>query len=1536
MKRTFYWFLTAGTLFLGMVCMTSLLAQEAGTEKPAAAFPPEFEQFREGRSPGEKITLTLHGVPFTFVWVPGGSLTRDELNVLDPKNAEKRRRYSALQTPQVAGFWMLETEVTMEMFRKLIAPEIGDLCKEDRVRDENKMGSQEGAGPENPGYEITDAHPVTCIYWSQARIFARKVTNVLQEHRRDFSVELPSAFQWFRAAGYFAQERDGASQVSDFLEQGWFWENSRHSAHPVGQKKPNELGIFDLFGNVQEWCRGPDDNVVSCGGSWRQSTLSPAVLWACSQESVSCRNSALGMRLVLKPPLGYGPAVFDSGIDPGAEKTCVIDGVKFRFRWCPPGKFGIGRRNVMPSLVPHDVIFSRGFWILDSEVTNRMWSRIMGEAPADEKLADHPKTQISWEDCRRFCAALSQKMNFCVTLPTEAQWEYACCAGKYGDFPSREIFKYANLKGKKDGRSGKTELLDAEFLDQFEKTAPVRSFPGNAWGICDMIGNVQEWCLDGYGFWSHQMQVDPHGLMTGKERCVRGGSWQTPAKNADPAYRFALPNHEKADDLGFRIVVLPNSKPVSPEKMAEHLRFLSTPIAELTKPAETAGSQKTDTKPDAPKPDAPKPDVPKPDVPKSDVPKSDVPKSDVPKSDVPKSDVPKSDVPKMKEERPAFREGAGPIESMDISTSFPPEFEQFREGRSPGEKITLTLHGVPFTFVWVPGGSLIPPELSSNLHGEAALKAPKPEISGFWMLETEVTMKMFRKFMESGAWENRPDQAIVWNGRGMVNEPGRGPEDPGFKVTDEYPVTCIHWTEALSFAEWISHALKECGCTADLPTHSQWVLAARYSGRHGTRNSELSHLLESGWLRENSEFAAHPVRQKKPNELGIFDLFGNVQEWVRSDPFSRLRMSSSSKAETCGGSWVESVLDLADKKSTTSFHSNSSRTSFIGMRLVLKPDEKREHFAPGTKPGEEKVVQLNGPKFRFRWCPPGKFRIGRDPLPPSILPHDVTLTEGFWILESEVTSGMWNAVMAETVIPFPTPNDHPKDHVSWVDCRRFCAELSQRMNLLVDLPTEAQWEYACRAGESGSAFLNDELKFTANLKGKSVDPFENTAPVGSFERNPWGLCDMIGNVREWCLDGYGPWTEKPQTDPVGPMNEIVRCVRGGGWNTPPENADMTFRSALPFLEKAPDLGFRIVVRPTAEPLSPDSLSQHLEELNALSAQMSEPVTGTAPAIPENAETSENMDVSETSDGFQEMAQQIDSLLPKPETGKPVVETQSGETLEPKPVPQRRKPAPAEGYVSGINAAEVWEVIRKFPLPEPGMTAGERLVLEADGVSYAFRWCSPMPSGPHREALKGFWILETEVTVPMWESVMGTEHHVLCRLREKDDRLRFYGLDSVFSPEKDLVFPMPFVSRKESEEFCMKLSLMLKKQVALPRQDQWIHAYRCGGKWEKSGDSLQEFGWLRPESQGKIHPAGTKKPNDWGICDMAGNLSEWCWESASFSDQEQKFGWMHGTSAAAGPVEPTLRKVPSRIHSPYHGFRVILVPEHRKPLVGEEF
>ncbi len=303
MKRSFCWFLTVAVLLLGVFCKTSLSAQDTETEKSAVSFPPEFEYYREGRSPGEKITLTLQGVPFTFVWVPGGSLTRDELNVLDPKNAEKRRRYSALQTPQVAGFWMLETEVTVEMFRKLTSPGIWDPCKEDRVWNGNEMVPQEDAGPEDPGYEITDAHPVTCICWPQARIFARKVTNVLQKHRRDFSVELPSASQWFRAAGYFAQEKDGASQVSDFLEQGWFWENSRHSAHPVRQKKPNELGIFDLFGNVQEWCRGPDGDAVCCGGSWLQSSLSPAVLWACTPESESCSNSALGMRLVLKPPV---------------------------------------------------------------------------------------------------------------------------------------------------------------------------------------------------------------------------------------------------------------------------------------------------------------------------------------------------------------------------------------------------------------------------------------------------------------------------------------------------------------------------------------------------------------------------------------------------------------------------------------------------------------------------------------------------------------------------------------------------------------------------------------------------------------------------------------------------------------------------------------------------------------------------------------------------------------------------------------------------------------------------------------------------------------------------------------------------------------------------------------------------------------------------------------------------------------------------------------------------------------------------------
>jgi formylglycine-generating enzyme required for sulfatase activity len=150
--------------------------------------------------------------------------------------------------------------------------------------------------------------------------------------------------------------------------------------------------------------------------------------------------------------------------------------------------------------------------------------------------------------------------------------------------------------------------------------------------------------------------------------------------------------------------------------------------------------------------------------------------------------------------------------------------------------------------------------------------------------------------------------------------------------------------------------------------------------------------------------------------------------------------------------------------------------------------------------------------------------------------------------------------------------ERPVDRVSWEDCQRFIERLNGQLpGLALSLPTEAQWEYACRAGTETARYA-ENLEAIAGYEGNSGS---ETHAVGQLQPNAWGLYDMLGNVDEWCYDGRRDYTEETQVDPVGPTDAGAnRVIRGGGWSLPARVVRAAFRSwDLPGYAFG-DLGFR--------------------------------------------------------------------------------------------------------------------------------------------------------------------------------------------------------------------------------------------------------------------------------------------------------------------------------------------------------------------------
>ena len=199
--------------------------------------------------------------------------------------------------------------------------------------------------------------------------------------------------------------------------------------------------------------------------------------------------------------------------------------------------------------------------------------------------------------------------------------------------------------------------------------------------------------------------------------------------------------------------------------------------------------------------------------------------------------------------------------------------------------------------------------------------------------------------------------------------------------------------------------------------------------------------------------------------------------------------------------------------------------------------------------------------------------------------HQVTLTNPFYMQATPVTQAQWQAVMGDNPSFFKGEN-HPVENVSWHDAQAFIRKLNARGEGQYRLPTEAEWEYACRAGTetpfgigNGVDLDSTQANFDGNYpygKGKKALYREQTTPVKTFEPNAWGLYDMHGNVCEWVQDWFGEYPEGEETDPQGPATGADRVLRGGGWCNLARFARSAYRGRFSPDVRGINLGFRLV------------------------------------------------------------------------------------------------------------------------------------------------------------------------------------------------------------------------------------------------------------------------------------------------------------------------------------------------------------------------
>jgi formylglycine-generating enzyme required for sulfatase activity/serine/threonine protein kinase len=426
----------------------------------------------------------------------------------------------------------------------------------------------------NPSRFKDARNPVESVGYEAAIEFCRKLSQRPEEKAAGRVYRLPINTEWLWASSF----KQDLSTFSEFAASAWYKQNSENEPHPVGRKSPNKLGLFDVWGNVSEWCdqqiEGNQNNVgipgfssvpggagsfpgsfVRLGGSF----LSEKSECFGLNRDFFLKDGTIGFRVV------FGGGLIDiaeiktasSASSPGASSISNED----QFSIDPKGSDGITNtigmqlKLIQPGSLTmtegsdiKEVTITKAFYIGVYEVTQEQYEKVMGNNPSRFRGTNQPVESISWNDAFEFCQRLSaipneQKSRSVYRLPTSVEWEYACRAGTTTEF------SFGDDEAKIDDYAW--HLNNGE-----NRTHPVGEKKANPWGLFDMHGNVTEWCADSISDLPGKPFVYKMLTAQGERKKVRFGSFRHSPMHCSSAFSDSQLASESGDSIGFRVVLI--------------------------------------------------------------------------------------------------------------------------------------------------------------------------------------------------------------------------------------------------------------------------------------------------------------------------------------------------------------------------------------------------------------------------------------------------------------------------------------------------------------------------------------------------------------------------------------------------------------------------------------------------------------------------------------------------------------------------------------------------------------------------------------------------------------------------------------------------------------------------------------------------------------------------------------------------------------------------------------------------------------------
>lgn len=523
-------------------------------------------------------------------------------------------------------------------------------------------------------------------------------------------------------------------------------------------------------------------------------------------------------------------------------------------------------------------------------------------------------------------------------------------------------------------------------------------------------------------------------------------------------------------------------------------------------------------------------------------------------------------------------------------------------GASKQDTLRLAVDGVTFEFARIPGGTF-------RMGSEAGDGDERPvhEVriaDDFYLGKTEVTVRQFRAFVEATGYQTVAErEGAPWHMPSPGNMKwarGCNWRSPPFEQRDDYPVVCLSYLDAAAFCAWLS---ARSGQSIRLPTEAQW----EYACHAGTKGDGAAALEMVAWSGDDRAECPHPVAQKAPNAWGLYDMRGNAAEWCEdvycwhyqetpTDGSANLTSevpAAAVRRVLRGGSWCTPATSCRPAFRCPA--QQALRATDTGFRLVRSdrsaaprpsaPAQGRVAARSVPKAPATLALHVDGVTFDFARIPLGRFAMGS--------PHryvdeynwtyetparDVTIAYPYYLGVTEVTVEQFRRFAEQTgyvtdaekqgwafvpdekgwhfelLLDWRNPGYVQTDRepvicLGWYDAVAFCQWASAKTGHRIRLPSEAEWEYACRAGTTGdhAGPLGEMGWYAWNSAGR-------THPVAQKKPNAWGLYDMQGNAWEWVQDLYhrdgveapsdgSAWCETPEVDPRG-------ITRGGSFYNP--------------------------------------------------------------------------------------------------------------------------------------------------------------------------------------------------------------------------------------------------------------------------------------------------------------------------------------------------------------------------------------------------